>query len=388
MLKRFPRLSETFVLHELLALQETETLLVDALLPPEDGPRHPELDRLRASVRYLPRRPRLRHLPIGRAHLRLAVRHPLRWLLLARRARRERTWRRFLQAGLTADRIRQERVRHVHAHFATAAAEVARDAAQLVGVPYTVTAHAKDIFHHDNARKLSRRLRGAAAVVTISEFNCTHLSEALPGLPVHHIPNGIRAAPLAAIPRHGPVLCVTRLVPKKGIDVLIQACALLATDLPHLRVAIIGSGELGEELEQLAADLAVADRISFQGALHSQEVHSALERCSMFVLPCRQTSDGDRDGIPTSLLEAMSHGVPVISTAVSGIPEVVHDDQSGLLVPPDDASALAAAIRRIDGDRVLAARLGRHGRALVVERFDPELSARKLEAVFACPGLS
>ena len=147
-LKRFPRLSETFVLREVLALEARgERVLIDSLLPPEDGPRHPELADLRAQVRLLPRHPRLRDGRIARTHLRILARTPVRWLTAAWRAAGDpEDWRRFLQAGLVAERVRTEGVRHVHAHFATASAVVARDAGTLAGVPVTVTAHAKASF--------------------------------------------------------------------------------------------------------------------------------------------------------------------------------------------------------------------------------------------------
>lgn len=384
-LKRFPRLSETFVLREILALERSgQTVLVDALLEPEDEPRHPDLADLRAAVRYLPRRPRLRHPSVARVHARLLARRPVRWLRLALRARRHGTWRRFLQAGLVADRTRAEGVAHLHAHFATAAAEVARDAAALAGVSATVTAHAKDIFHTDNAPVLARRLRGVDAVVTVSDYNVRHLREVLGRIPVHHVPNGVGLGPDTGAARRGPVLCVARLVPKKGIDTLLRAIALLDGST----LEVIGDGPLAADLRALAAALGNADRVSFLGALPSSGVAEALGRCSVFALPCRVTGDGDRDGIPTALLEAMAHGVPVVSTAVVGIPEVVQHGRTGLLVPPDDPDALAGAIATIESDPAVAARLGAAGRRLVATRFDPDASAGALRAVFAAASRS
>jgi glycosyltransferase involved in cell wall biosynthesis len=386
-LKRFPRLSETFVLRELLCLEARgQPVLIDALLPPESGPRHPELDRLRAPVRYLPRRPRLRDAPVARAHALLALAAPARWLRLALAARREGTWRRFLQAGLVARRIREERVAHVHAHFATAAAEVARDAAALAGVSFTVTAHAKDIFRRDNARALPRRVRGAATLITVSRFNERYLRAALPRMAVRHVPNGIAVAPRAALPPDGPVLCVARLVPKKGIDVLLEAEALLAPDFPRLRLEVIGSGERAAELAGHASRLGLADRVSWVGAAPSTRVQHALGRCSLFVLPARTLPDGDRDAMPTALLEAMARGVAVVSTDVGGISEVVRHEQTGLLVAPNDPRALAEAVARLLTDRRLAAQLGAGARALIARGFDPSRSARELLTVFAGGG--
>lgn len=381
-LKRFPRLSETFVLRELLSLEaQGQRLLVDALLPPEPGPRHPELDDLRAEVRYLPRRPRLRH--VAGAHGRLFVRHPQRWVREARRARRHGTWRRFLQAGLVAERARMAEASHIHAHFATAATEVAGHAAALADLTFSVTAHAKDVFHADNQSLLRRRVHGAAAVVTVSRFNTAHLIRELPGMHVMHVPNGI-PMPAPLVPRpEGPVLCIGRLVPKKGIDTLVRAAALLD---PAVSVEIVGGGPLGEELAKLAADLGAAARVCFLGPQPSSAVEAALTRCSMVVLPCRIAANGDRDGLPTALLEAMARGIPVISTPVVGIPEIVRDEETGLLVPPDDPEALAAAISRLRRDPALGRRLGAAGRALVGAEFDPAGSAAALRSIFSASG--
>jgi glycosyltransferase involved in cell wall biosynthesis len=385
-LKRFPRVSETFVLNELLALEDRgETILIDALLPPEEGPRHPELERLRAKVRYLPREPRLRDGRVALAHMTLMVAAPRRWARLARRAWGTETWRRFLQAGLVARRARRERARHIHAHFATAAAEVARDAASLAGVPFTVTAHAKDIFKRENARLLQTRVEGAAAIITISEFNARHLREVLPDVAVRHVPNGMPLPPPAPVAADGPVLCVARLVPKKGIDVLIEACALLADELPNVRAEIAGDGPLSGQLMELARNRGVDERVEFLGALPSDAVDAALRRCSMAALPSRIAEDGDRDGIPTVLLEAMARAVPVVATQVAGIPEVVRDRETGLLILPDDPEALADAIAILLRDRTLAGSLGVAGRSLIQDRFNPARSAAMLQSLFDNP---
>jgi glycosyltransferase involved in cell wall biosynthesis len=383
-LKRFPRLSETFVLREILELEACgEKILIDALMRPEEGPRHAQLAELRAPIRYVRRHPRLRQAPVARAHLRVAVRAPLRWARLAVRARRRAEWRRFVQAGLVADRARRERARHIHAHFATAAAEVARDAGILAGVSVSVTCHAKDIWQRENASQLARRLKGVTDVVTVSEFNASHLSAVVPDVRVHHIPNGVTLGRAVTLDPGGPVLCVARLVPKKGVDVLIEAVAMLAPEIPRLRVELIGNGRLQEELMRLVRRRRIEGRVRWLGGRPWEDVEAALERCSMFVLPCRVAADGDRDGMPTVLVEAMARGLPVISTEVAGIPEVVRHGDTGLLVAPDDPPALAAAIRKLGEDPTLAEKLGRRGRALVSTRFDPKRSAFELRKLFS-----
>jgi colanic acid/amylovoran biosynthesis glycosyltransferase len=385
-LKRFPRVSETFVINELLALEgRGERILVDALLRPEDGPRHPELERLRAGVRYLPRHPRLRDREVASAHLTLALRSPMRWVRHAIRARRADTWRRFVQAGLVARRARRERVRHIHAHFVTAAAEVARDAASLAGLDFTVTAHAKDIYQRENAPLLASRLEGAAAVVTISEFNARHLREALPGVPIRHVPNMMAVQPPTNGRAEDLVTCVARLIPKKGVDLLIESFALLPRELDRVRLEIVGEGPLADELRRLATARGLEERVEFLGPLPSGGVDAALRRSSLLALPCRIAADGDRDGLPTVLLEAMARGVPVVSTSVAGIPEVVRDHETGLLVPPEDPEAIAEAITTLLRDRSLAASQAAAARSLVKERFDPRRNAALLQSVFDHP---
>jgi colanic acid/amylovoran biosynthesis glycosyltransferase len=382
-LKRYPRLSETFVVREICQLEAAGAIVsIDALLSAESGLQHPEVAMVRSAVRYIPRHPRLRAASVLRAHLRIAVRRPSAWSGRALHARRYGTWRRFVQAGLVADRVRREDITHVHAHFATAACEVAQAAAAMAGVPFTVTAHAKDIFHADNVRHLARRVAGAASVVTVSEFNVEHLAETVPNTPVRFIANGMAAAEMHGPAPYGPVLCVARLVAKKGIDTLLEALALAARDFPSMRLEVIGDGELMEPLQTLARHLDIAALVTFLGPQPSDTVMEAYRRCSMLALPCRVTTDGDRDGMPTVILEALARGIPVVSTDVCGINEVVRHGQTGLLVEPDDPHALAAAMGKVWSDSALACHLGTAGRDLVLRRHDPAQSARRMLALF------
>jgi glycosyltransferase involved in cell wall biosynthesis len=274
-------------------------------------------------------------------------------------------------------------VRHIHAHFLTAAAEVVQDASILTGIPVSVTAHAKDIFQADNAPLVRARADGTSAVVTVSEYNARYLRGVLGnGLGIHYVPNGVEVAPTWADRPDGPVLCVARLVPKKGVDVLIDATALLASRIPSLQVEIIGDGPIGDSLRKRAEALGVLGRVRFKGPQPWDRVEAAFRRCSMVVLACRIAEDGDRDGMPTVLTEAMARGLPVVSTTVAGIHELVRHGETGLLVRPDDPAALAEAIEILRRDRGLARRLGRAGRELVAERFDPERSAGLLQRLF------
>jgi colanic acid/amylovoran biosynthesis glycosyltransferase len=385
-LKRFPQLSQTFVVREMLELERLGVELgVDALAPNDSGLTHTDMDGIGAGVeavvRYLPRRPKLWSGSPLRAHLRVGVRRPITWVRLARRAR-QGDWRRFVQAGLVADRVRKEGYDHLHAHFASAASEVARDAAALAGCGYSVTAHAKDIFHEQHAPHLRQRLSDAQAVVTVSAFNERHLKTVVPETPVVHIWNAVALQPTRTQPAVGPILCVARLVEKKGIDTLLRALAIRAESDETMRAEIIGGGELLGTLTKLRDELGLQARVEFRGAQSHDEVEAAYRRCSMMVLPCRIDEDGDRDGLPTVIVEAFAHGIPVISTAIIGIPEVVRHGVNGLLVEPDDPMALADAIASLANDYDRAKTLGANGRSLVASEFKPRRSAERLAAVF------
>lgn len=390
-LKRFPRLSETFVLREILGVEAAGVhVLIDSLMAAEPGLVHADLADVRAVVRHLPSHPRTGQAPVWRAHVRVARRHPMRWLLLAITAKRTRLWRRFLQAGMVADRIRHDQARHVHAHFATAAAEVATMAAHLAGVSCSVTAHAKDIHHQDNAAQLARRLDGSAAVITVSAANVEHLQTVLPAMSsrIHLIRNGVRLERAADAAQATTVLCVARLVPKKGVDVLLRATARLVPTHPTLRVDVIGTGPLLDELLSLRRELDLEGTVRFLGPATSEEVGQAMADARVVTLACRIDEFGDRDGMPTVLIEALARAVPVVSTDVPGVAELVRDRVTGLLVPPDDDAALARALHELLTDPELARRLGRAGRELVACEYTPAAATSRLVEVFARPSLS
>lgn len=381
-LKRYPRLSETFVVREILELEARGVRIgIDALLPTEPGPQHPDVGLVRAPVRYLPRHPSVRREGVLGAHLGAAARRPVAWVREAIRARRTGTWRRFLQAGLVAQRARREGAGGLHAHFATAAAEVVGHASALAGVPFTVTAHAKDIYSEENARHLRRRVGRARSVVTVSEHNWAHLVRVLPRTDVRVVRNGVAVGEPVGPTVGGPILCVARLAEKKGLDLLVTATALLAAKRPDVRLEIIGGGPLLEPLRDRAERLGIAGAVSFRGPLSSTEVDEAYRRCSMVALPCRIGGDGDRDGMPTVIVEALARAIPVVTTDVVGIGELVRHRRTGLLVPPEDPTRLAEAMAELLDDPALAGELGRAGRRVVAGDYAPARSAALLAQV-------
>jgi glycosyltransferase involved in cell wall biosynthesis len=190
------------------------------------------------------------------------------------------------------------------------------------------------------------------------------------------------AEPVDAV-ADGPVLAVARLVPKKGVDLLVRACAVAAANGDAFSVNVLGEGPLLPELRALAAALGVEDRVVFRGACSPDEVGEAYAHCSAVAVPCRIATDGDRDGLPVVLIEAMGRGLPVVSTSIIGIPELVRDGENGLLVPPDDPDALAEALSRLRRDRALADRLGRQAARTIEREHRPDLASEELRGWLA-----
>lgn len=386
-LKRFPRISETFVAAEIIELErQGERVTVFAMMRPEEPFTHAFLGEMRAAVVYLPHRPLASPRRLARALVR-ALRADVRgWTRAAALGLRPGGIKHLLVATILRDELRQSGVDHAHAHFATAAAAVAGLARRMGGPTYSVTAHAKDIYDRSaTSERLRRRLSGAEFVATVSNANRDRLDAVLAGqVPVHVIHNAIRLDRLGGAtdrrPERGLVLTVARLVEKKGIGDVIAACALLAGREIGVRLEIAGDGPMRAALSEQAALAGV--NVVFHGALPNERVIELYRRASVFCLPCVVAETGDRDGLPTSVLEAMAIGAPVVTTAVNGLREVVHDGQTGLVVPERDPAALAGAIELLLTDRDLAHRLAAGARQLVERQFTIERSVAELRALF------
>ncbi|WOF21770.1 glycosyltransferase family 4 protein [Microbacterium betulae] len=383
--KVYPRFSETFVVTELLAREAAgETITVFALRPSDDPRFHPELARVAAPVRYLPRPTRphglweLLRSSAGDPFLADAIARHLPELLDAEADDAA-------QAVALAQQARAEGITHLHAHFASAATTVARLASLLTGVPYSFTAHAKDLFHESvDPVQLQRKIAGAAYIATVSAYNVGFLQRIAPEHAdrIHLVPNAIE---IERFPFRDPVrrdgalhvVAIGRLVEKKGFGVLLDAVAAVHAAGTDVRVTLAGAGELHDELAGRASSLGLDDVVRMPGPVSQDEVSALLEEADVFAAPCVVGADGNADGLPTVLLEAMAVGVPCVSTSVTGIPEVVVDGRTGILCPPGDAGALAAALRRMAEGEVDAAPLARAARALVESRHDSRsLAAR------------
>ena len=272
-------------------------------------------------------------------------------------------------------------VDHLHAHFVDRAALVALVAGRLLDLPYSATAHANDIYV--GPVLLPEKLTGATFVATCTRYNEEHLRALAPEATIRCLYHGLdldgyepsdtprdRARPL--------LLSVAQLKEKKGLTYLIDACRTLADRGIDVDVEIVGEGPLRTQLEDQVSALGLTDRVRLLGALPHDRVVERYAEATLFVLPCVTASDGDRDGIPNVILEAMAMGLPVVSTRHSGIPEAVEAGETGVLVPPGDADALAEALAGLLADPERGAWMGAAGRRRVEKSFDVEVNVRRL----------
>ena len=383
--KRFPRYSETFVVTEVLAHEAAGwEVEIFSLRPPNDTHFQDLLARLRAPVRYLPSegtRPADFWTALQEArHL-----MPAAWTALD--AARGEPAGEVHQALVLAVEARRRGIQHLHAHFATSAATVARLAARMAGVPFTFTAHAKDIYHDDvRPDDLRRKLTEAAAVVTVSDFNLAYLRDTYgpAAAGVRRVYNGLDLDrfpyrdPRARSPR---VVAVGRLVEKKGFDVLVEAAGLLAGRGTAFSVDIIGGGELEEALARQVQERGLGDRVRLLGPRPQAEMVRLVADAAAFAAPCVVGRDGNRDGLPTTLLEAMALGTPCVSTDVTGIPEILRDGVTGLVVPQNDPDSLAAALARLLDNPDLRVALAQRARRRIEEDFDARSNGARVRQI-------
>jgi glycosyltransferase involved in cell wall biosynthesis len=366
-LARYAQLSQTFVDGEVRELRRSgSTVPVVALRRGDrdlgDDPRVTYLEDLRGAW------PR-----VLRDHLLTVLRNPLGYATFLRRVRLLRTemgnsrpdllrwWR---LPGVAAD-LRRQGVRVLHAHFAWSGAATAACLAPLLRAPWSMTAHANDI--HSRRRNLEVKLALADQVVTVCRYNV----DALPGTrrPVRVLTCGIELPERdTAAQRDLDVVCVGRLVAKKGVDLAIEAVRLLREQGVEVALHVVGDGPLRAELEEQVAAAGLRS-VTFHGPLPHDEALALVGRAKVLCLPCRVAPDGDRDAMPTVLVEAMAREVPVVSTATVGIPEMV-DETVGRLVPPERPDAVAAALAELLEDDALRERLGRAGRERVAEHYE------------------
>lgn len=398
-LKMYPRFSETFIVSEILAREAAgERIVIFSLRATTDTRFHSELAKVKAPVIYLPRTSNASKMwsqlaeaaqhddgPQQQPALSAGIARAMPELL-------QNDYDDAVQSVLLAQAAREHGVTHLHAHLATVATTVARLAGQISGLPYSFTAHAKDIFHEDiDETALEKKLADAHHAITISEYNFADLRRRFPAASsqLHLVRNGLNLDRFPYEPQRssGPIpriLAVGRLVEKKGFSVLIDAVAALRERGITVQADIAGGGDLHGPLEDQIAELGLQDSVHLLGPRTQAEVTELLGTHDVFAAPFVVGADGNADGLPTVLLEAMARGIRCVAADVTAVGEVVRNQETGWLVPSGDAEAftqaLAEAIQPGDHRALTDA-----ARALVQEQFDSTGQAQRLRTLVTDP---
>ena len=410
LVRSWPRLSQTFVVNEVLEQERLGTRVeLYSLGRSGEDLVQPQVLAVEAPVHYLDdRRPRA--LPAAlRDHALVARSAPLAYVrTLALAVLRPHLARGYatlstlgclsaavrLAAAVHRSRIAGAPIEHLHAHFAHDPALVALLTSRLSGVPYSITAHARDLYQIP-VSSLRARVDGAVALVTCCAANVDYLRRVLPAPlqpRVRLIHHGVELDRFVPAPRaDGPapveILSVGRLVEKKGFPDLLRACAELkkaSTAIPApFRLRVIGDGPMQADLADLRDRLGLHDEVQLVGQRDGEEVLHAYQRADIFALTPCVTADGDRDGVPNVIVEAMACGLPVLTTDAGGVTEVVRHGVNGLVASPHDVGTLARHLADLVTDATLRRELGEAGRRMVEERFDVRSAARELSVVFA-----
>jgi glycosyltransferase involved in cell wall biosynthesis len=390
-LKKFPVLSETFILNELLQLEaQGIPLHIFSLERPNDPRFHEDLPKLKTRISFVPDTMDFDKLwkYVRRAKQKNKKRYDRTLRYVLKCASPSLTWR-FFQACYIAGQVKRFKVGHLHAHFATRPTSVAFLVSMLTGLPYSFTAHAMDIFKsHLSEKSLARKIRDARFVVTVSNYNRHRLQQVANGNSenIFRIFNGIdldKFKPCNSVKKPPfTFLCVARFVEKKGHPVLIEACHLLREQGVPFECWLVGKGKQRTPIKNLIKEKKLKHNVKLLGPHSQNEVLQRYHEAHAYVLPCVVGSDGNRDGLPVSIVEALACGIPVITTPMTGNPEVVQTDRNGVLVPFNNPSTLADAMRRLMEDDGYYKRLKMNARASVQKKFDLEKTTGALAGLF------
>ena len=379
--ERFPSFTQTFCFREVEEMfRQKMAPAVYSIRPADEGSAFaPELTKI---VRYLPQGDELTgKVKTLRAEHRISSdiwRHFNTW-----GERGDKT--RLYEAAWLGLELRRQRIRHVHAHFAGLAARTAFWLKKFYNIGYSFTGHANDIFCESNFPvSLADLVREARFVVTETDFSRDWLRKKFAdhARKIHRVYNGIHVEKLApaafdfGLPK---IISVGRLVEKKGFADLIAACAILKKEGTSFYCRIIGSGPLEAALRAQIDQLGLAQHVALEGARQEEEVMRFLHGARVFALACRHEKDGGMDNLPTVIMEAMASALPVVSTRVAGIPEMVIDHQTGKLTDENDPVAFAAALKELLNNRELAQQRGRSARELALRKFSIETTTRHLK---------
>lgn len=395
LMSRFPKVTETFVLYEIIEI-ESQGIPIEIfpLLQEKEDIVHPEADALTSRAHYN----KVFSASTLKAQLYWLSKNPIRYFT---------TWLKVITgnlpspkflgraivimplAGLFAQKMQQLGVTHVHAHFATHSLLAAYIVHQLTGIPYSVTAHAHDIYV--NRTMLGEKLKYADFIVAISDYNRRLLSD-LYGkdienkIEVIHCgidPEIFKPRDAVQLSEKFTIVCVGSLSEYKGQTYLINACKQLKEKNIPFECLFIGAGDDRPQLEQQAVDAGLQAEVQFMGRQPRQVVSDTLAKANVMVLPSVVTKSGKKEGIPVALMEALATQIPVITTRISGIPELVEDGVTGWLVPPRDANALAEALVDVYENPQVAQQRAREGREKVLHEFNLIKNSQALSELFA-----
>jgi glycosyltransferase involved in cell wall biosynthesis len=393
LVKTYPKISETFVLQEVLALQnEPYHINIFSMQQPTDYKFHRAFNDVTADVNYLSQEC-WRQRSVIKIHIKFICSRIWAYVstLIFTLTRPEGgTFGQFCQAVYFSDLVKDKGITHLHAHFASEPAGLAELVSRLAGISYSISAHAKDIYLQ-NKSCLQRKISHAKFVVTCTDYNRHYLQSINTSkTPVHKLYHGIDSArlfyenvdqlPQAKMMR---ILSVGRLREKKGFTTLIAACQLLVQAGYKFQCDIVGYGPDKEKLQQLIDSNHLNGIVRLLGKLTHRELVAIYKQTVLFALPCQIADDGDRDGIPNVLMEAMTFAIPVVSTDISGIPELIENNKSGLITESKNSQELFAALQRLLDSSKLRKQLGEAGRERVINYFASDQHIGHLKELLA-----
>lgn len=372
-LKGYPRISETFISNEIRLLEKRGVKIhIISMRKPREDFTHKSISEIKAKVSYLPSTLEgcLEEL-FGSTDQNAGLKDPRYKEDPDFTARIDKIWDNFRQTGseasfkhmLQAEYIVEKilpgsNIFHIHAHFAHSPTSVARNTSRLSGLPFSFTAHAKDIYTQA-PEKITAKISEAKFAVTCTGYNCKYLEEIAPkGKPIHKVYHGIDLSLFTSDKDSSSsapyeIFTVARFTTKKGLPTVFKALKVLADKGIDFSYKIVGDGDDRESTLALIENLGLSSRCTWLGTKPHEEVLELYRSADLFVLGCEIAPNGDRDGIPNVLAESMAMGVPVVATTISGIPELIDNGKTGLLVEPGDYSAMADAMEKILTDQTL-----------------------------------
>ncbi|MBX7158455.1 MAG: glycosyltransferase family 4 protein [Verrucomicrobiae bacterium] len=376
---RFPSFTRTFCLREIQGLQHHGVHpMIFSLQNPNDELVHESI----ASVHYLPETHEIKNQFFQKENLNKKRKKILRnW---GERGDKQRIY----EAGHIGQILKQNRISHIHAHFAGTAARTAYWIKKLYGIPFSFTAHANDFFcHSDYPVTLDDLFKTATFIVTVSDFSVSELQKRFPQArkKIHRVYNGIdlQHFPVTQPQNNPPLfLSIGRLIEKKGFEPLIEACAFLKEKGLTFRCEVIGEGPLEQILQQQIKKHHLQNEVQLLGPQSQNFIIDKLQKSYLFVLPCVTEKDGGKDNLPTVIVEAMACGLPIISTHLAGVPEMVTHEKNGLLVEEKNVPQLVAALETLLKNPEQVAQFGKKSRQFTEEKFALTITTQQLKNLF------